>query len=644
MSSSAEPYKNQRYWELKQQCKERKQLFEDPEFPATSESLFYKNSPHGIVEWKRPKEISDNPLLFVEGISSQDLNQGSLGNCWFVAACSCLALKEDLWRKVIPDNKEQEWDPNKPENYAGIFHFQFWRFGKWVDVVVDDRLPTINGELIYCHSTERNEFWSALLEKAYAKLAGCYEALDGGNTADAVVDFSGAVAESIDLEEGKYATDIPQQLKLFEDLLKVSERGGIISCFIKATSQSEVEARMSCGLVKGHAYSVTDVRKARLGQGLMSFFKAEKLFMIKMRNPWGKQEWNGPWSDSSEEWEKVGSSERENMGVTVKDNGEFWMAFDDWCKYFTGVDICRLINTSILSIHKTWDETTLQGCWTKHTDPLYNRCGGCMNCKTTFLQNPQYVFDVKKDEDEVLISLQQRDLKIHKKIGQGENLTIGFMVFKVELNREFRIHSLQTQQNVATSTYINARTVFMRTTQRKGRYVIIPSTFQHSILGDFLLRVFTDVYSGCRELVMDKPLQTCWIGLCGYAQTVTQVHIVGAEGLQNQDSSGGADPYLIIKCERQTITTPAQNNTMDPKFDTQAIFYRKKPRKPITVQIWNKNTVQDEFMGQVILAASTNDPSTTQRLQLRKKGRAKADEMPGFITLRTITCENLTDL
>ncbi|MBN3286601.1 CAN5 protein, partial [Polyodon spathula] len=100
MSSSAEPYKNQRYWELKQQCKERKQLFEDPEFPATSESLFYKNSPPGIVEWKRPKEISDNPLLFVEGISSQDLNQGSLGNCWFVAACSCLALKEDLWRKV----------------------------------------------------------------------------------------------------------------------------------------------------------------------------------------------------------------------------------------------------------------------------------------------------------------------------------------------------------------------------------------------------------------------------------------------------------------------------------------------------------------------------------------------------------------
>lgn len=58
-----------------------------------------------------------------------------------------------------------------------------------------------------------------------------------------------------------------------------------------------MEARLDCGLVKGHAYAVTDVRKVRLGTGLLAFFKSEKLSMIRMRNPWGQKEWNGAWSD-----------------------------------------------------------------------------------------------------------------------------------------------------------------------------------------------------------------------------------------------------------------------------------------------------------------------------------------------------------
>lgn len=641
MFSSAVPYKNQHYSELKRECIKDKKLFEDPEFPATNASLFFRKPPPGLVQWKRPAEITNEPHLFVEGISAHDLNQGIVGNCWFVAACSCLALKPHLWKKVIPDWKDQEWDAKHPEDYAGIFHFQFWVFGEWVDIVVDDRLPTINGELIYCHSKQNNEFWSALLEKAYAKLSGCYESLDGGNTGDAVVDFSGAVSEAIKLEEEGYYKDQTKRDKLFEDLLKVYDRGGIISCSIKADPH-EIELRMANGLVKGHAYSVTAVKKVRLGHGLLAYFKNETIPMIRMRNPWGKTEWKGAWSDSSDEWAKVGDTERGNLGLTVEDDGEFWMSFDDWCKYFTDTDVCRLINTSMISIHKTWHEVMHFGSWTKHSEPLLNRCGGCANHKQTYLQNPQYLFDVTKEVDEVLISLQQRDMKIHRKIGQGENLTIGFGVFKVELNRKYRMHDILTQQCVSTSTYINARTVFMRCTLQQGRYIIIPTTFKPQILGDYMIRVYTDDNSGCRELADDKPRVRCWSSFLGYPQVVSHVYVHGAEGLENQDSTGGADPYVLICCEGKSVRSTIQRDTLQPVFTTSGIFYRKKPRKPITVEVWNSNAVKDQFMGQVVLSGSVKDNSEAQRLQLRKQGRQMADEMPGNISLKIVTATQLT--
>ncbi len=48
--------------------------------------------------------------------------------------------------------------------YLLIIGIDFKRyFGEWIEIVIDDLLPTINNRLIFTHSTYKDEFWSSLL-------------------------------------------------------------------------------------------------------------------------------------------------------------------------------------------------------------------------------------------------------------------------------------------------------------------------------------------------------------------------------------------------------------------------------------------------------------------------------------------------
>ncbi|KAG8267803.1 hypothetical protein J6590_041717 [Homalodisca vitripennis] len=139
---------------------------------------------------------------------------------------NCIRAEVCYHCQVIPDYWEQEWS----DRYCGMFHFQFWRFGVWTDVVVDDLLPTVDNVLLTTQAGAPNEFWAALLEKAYAKLHGSYDALREGHLCDALVDFTGGVSEVVDLQAEEFSENEDKRATLLETLLQeVSDHS--VMCF-----------------------------------------------------------------------------------------------------------------------------------------------------------------------------------------------------------------------------------------------------------------------------------------------------------------------------------------------------------------------------------------------------------------------------
>ncbi|CAO2579232.1 Capn3 [Lemmus lemmus] len=543
-------FEGQDFVDLKQRCLAQKRLFEDGVFPAGVQALgsheLSQKAMMKAITWKRPKEICENPRFIIGGANRTDICQGDLGDCWFLAAIACLTLNERLLFRVIPH------DQSFIENYAGIFHFQFWRYGDWVDVVIDDCLPTYNNQLVFTKSNHRNEFWSALLEKAYAKLHGSYEALKGGNTTEAMEDFTGGVTEFFEIKEA------PSDM--YKIMRKAIERGSLMGCSIDdgtnmtyGTSPSglnmgeliarmvrnmdnsllrdsdldprgsddrptrtivpvQYETRMACGLVKGHAYSVTGLEEA--------LFKGEKVKLVRLRNPWGQVEWNGSWSDGWKDWSFVDKDEKDRLQHQVTEDGEFWMSYEDFVYHFTKLEICNLTADALESDKlQTWTVSVNEGRWVRGCS-----AGGCRNFPDTFWTNPQYRLKLLEEDDDpddsevicsFLVALMQKNRRKDRKLG-ANLFTIGFAIYEVcpqmhgnkqHLQKDFFLYNASKARS---KTYINMREVSQRFRLPPSEYVIVPSTYEPHQEGEFILRVFSEKRNLSEEaentISVDRPV------------------------------------------------------------------------------------------------------------------------------------------
>ena len=92
--------------------------------------------------------------------------------------------------------------------------------------------------------------------------------------------------------------------------------------------------------------------------------------LVRLRNPHGnEEEWRGKWSDSDRGWDKISEGDKRRFNITKKNDGEFYMAFDDFLLYFGEVEVVHVRpgrergeRWEVFSFSSKWQGRTAGGC------------------------------------------------------------------------------------------------------------------------------------------------------------------------------------------------------------------------------------------------------------------------------------------
>jgi calpain-15 len=112
-----------------------------------------------------------------------------VGSCYFLAALSALAeTPENIKRIFAPESQKL--------CKQGIYCVIFYINGKRTPVLVDSLIPTLQNKQTgkfepLSTTTTEDEIWAILVEKAWAKLHGSYQRIEGGLPSNALFALTG---------------------------------------------------------------------------------------------------------------------------------------------------------------------------------------------------------------------------------------------------------------------------------------------------------------------------------------------------------------------------------------------------------------------------------------------------------------------
>ncbi|XP_059483452.1 calpain-5-like [Neocloeon triangulifer] len=664
--------------------------FKDLKFPASDSILTVGTDIPRNIEWKRPNDLSESPLLVSGLLGDHTVTPGILSPAWISSALALLSHRPELWHWVVPQYRLQCWGED-PTMHPGVFHFRLWYRGAWVDVVIDDQLPILDGDLVCAQSSCKNEWWPSLLEKAYAKLLGSYAALKSVSLSDVLVDLTGGVSEiwtvptKVNGCNGDHCADEQDCnfLNLFLKLKTEIAHQTLVTAYVrKEAVEEESSDRTSLGLILEQPYLIVSVKRIHLeNSALKGILKGkEKVILLRLCNPAVviANPQDAPPLDAKNEagtsekpdfvfthkhltqmlskvpeWARLSEEERQKLGLAVDNDREFWIPAEDFVTQFGELCVCRILGCSGAPLacvmgEQNWREKELSGAWDLKGRGGSGRGSGRSTPTQNLLQNPQFVLDIPSDKGaNVVIQLLQWPSATME---SQDYPPIGFSVFKVEENRKYRLHALYGHSNVLTAGPLARREVNNQCHLSHGRYLIIAQTEAagptssaqlHVPKHSFLLRCF--ITEGCKLFPADRDLPTkhWWHPFAHDVQNVSVVSVKGAEDLKYHSSFFKCNPYCVIKCEGVSVETKHVEHDNNPSWEGSYVFYRRTPAIPMSARVYShRPLIPDVLLGQAQILAPVNHQSTIIRADLGLPGYE--DETPrGILVLEVITEDDL---
>lgn len=408
------------------------------------------------------------------------LTTGLLGDKVFLGAVGALLSASPRYLDVL-------FSISRPA--LGAHAIRFYVNSKWKLVTVDDRLPFVQpaerGELAFGRvGGAAGEFapvhmWLPVLEKAFAKLYGSYQACEAASLAREVLyTLTGAPVLTYELAGAKTAAaaagsaeaatgdeEAERQTRLWRELGRRRLLGSVVVAVRESGTADSSGVACQVPYTVVAAETVGSERVCVLRPGL------------------GRPGWTGRYARGSAEYAALPESLRAAADAAAS---AVVMPFDEVCARFTELDMLDLPMPGVRSQHSY----TVASRWAGRT------AGGAPPNVDTWKNNPQFSVVAARDCD-VTVVVSQVDATTDRIKYQS----IG-CVAAPTLDPGTRKTHLYTQELLAsTGTFINRRdAAFSFHAHAHQAYVLVPSTYLPNKEGAFFLRVCSDEALELRDL------------------------------------------------------------------------------------------------------------------------------------------------